>query len=105
MQHLAPNDNRAARLIQLFMYLHAKPADNAYARPLDFVPVVDLNRRKVPTPEHPVLVDLQWLWRSLSSAALRNQRAYRCEYPFSADIMVDHNFLLISWLITDTLEP
>ena len=47
MQHLPPRGDKAARLIQLFMYLHGKPADNAYARPLDFVPVVDLNRRKV----------------------------------------------------------
>ena len=47
MQHLAPKNVDGARHIQTFMYLHAKPADNAYARPLDFVPVIDLNAGKV----------------------------------------------------------
>lgn len=51
--HLPPKGTNAPRLIQTFMYLHAQPADNAYARPLDFVPVVDLNARKV------VHIDLQ----------------------------------------------
>eukprot|EP00884_Botryococcus_braunii_P003392 jgi/Botrbrau1/13053/Bobra.0187s0015.1 len=35
------------RLIQTFMYLRSSPDDNHYAHPLDFVPVVDLNLRKV----------------------------------------------------------
>lgn len=47
LQHLPPKGTNAPRLIQTFMYLHAQPADNAYARPLDFVPVVDLNAKKV----------------------------------------------------------
>lgn len=35
------------RLIQLWMYKRSSPNDNHYAHPLDFVPFVDLNKRKV----------------------------------------------------------
>lgn len=36
------------RLIQLWMYYrNGNPDDNHYAHPLDFIPVVDLNLRKV----------------------------------------------------------
>ena len=36
------------RLIQLWMYYrNGSPDDNHYAHPLDFIPVVDLNLKKV----------------------------------------------------------
>lgn len=36
------------RLIQLWMYYrNGNPDDNHYAHPLDFIPVVDLNLKKV----------------------------------------------------------
>lgn len=35
------------RLIQTFMYLRSSADDNHYAHPLDILPVVDLNLRKV----------------------------------------------------------
>lgn len=36
------------RLIQLWMYYrNGDPDDNHYAHPLDFIPVVDLNLKKV----------------------------------------------------------
>jgi primary-amine oxidase len=44
--HLPPADG--GRLIQLFMYLRiGHEMDNAYAHPIDFVPVLDLNLKKV----------------------------------------------------------
>lgn len=60
LQHLPPKGTNAPRLIQTFMYLHARPADNAYARPLDFVPVVDLNARKVPCPAPTTVGTAAW---------------------------------------------
>ena len=42
--HLPPCEGR---LIQTFMYVKTSPDDNAYAHPLDFVPVVDLDLKKV----------------------------------------------------------
>lgn len=35
------------RVIQLFMYKRNDPDDNHYAHPLDFVPVADLNLKRV----------------------------------------------------------
>ncbi|GAQ81207.1 Copper amine oxidase [Klebsormidium nitens] len=35
------------RVIQLFMYVRTHPDDNHYAHPLDFVPVADLNLKKI----------------------------------------------------------
>ena len=35
------------RLIQTWMYNRSHPDDNHYAHPIDFVPLVDLNLRKV----------------------------------------------------------
>ena len=35
------------RLIQLWMYKRSSPHDNHYAHPIEFVPFVDLNLRKV----------------------------------------------------------
>lgn len=52
--HCAVNDapSGLGRVIQLFMYLRNHPDDNHYAHPLDFVPVADLNLKKVrQTPE------------------------------------------------------
>ena len=40
-------DGRAARLIQCFLYWRNDEADNQYAKPIDLLPVVDLNARKV----------------------------------------------------------
>lgn len=40
-------DGRAARLIQCFLYWRTDEADNQYAKPIDLLPVVDLNARKV----------------------------------------------------------
>lgn len=37
------------RVIQLFMYKRNDPDDNHYAHPLDFVPVADLNLKRVRT--------------------------------------------------------
>jgi primary-amine oxidase len=34
------------RLIQAFMYALSCPGDNAYAHPIDFVPIVDLDLGK-----------------------------------------------------------
>ncbi|KAF8068451.1 maoI [Scenedesmus sp. PABB004] len=38
---------RGGRLIQLFMYAKSSPNDNAYAHPLDLLPLVDLHLRAV----------------------------------------------------------
>jgi len=48
--HSAPKEGR---LIQLFTYLRSSPNDNQYAHPLDLLPLVDLNLKKV------VQVDMQ----------------------------------------------
>lgn len=45
--HMPPEHLKHRRLIQTFMYVRAFEMDNAYAHPLDFVPVVDLNEKKV----------------------------------------------------------
>lgn len=46
--HMVPCEGR---LIQLWMYYrNGNPDDNHYAHPLDFIPVVDLNLKKVCTP-------------------------------------------------------
>ena len=45
--HLPPAHLKHRRLIQTFMYLRSMPMDNAYAHPLDFLPIVDLNEKKV----------------------------------------------------------
>ena len=46
--HMVPCEGR---LIQLWMYYRdGDPDDNHYAHPLDFIPVVDLNLKKVCTP-------------------------------------------------------
>lgn len=43
--HMVPCEGR---LIQLWMYYrNGSPDDNHYAHPLDFIPVVDLNLKKV----------------------------------------------------------
>lgn len=43
--HMVPCEGR---LIQLWMYYrNGDPDDNHYAHPLDFIPVVDLNLKKV----------------------------------------------------------
>ena len=43
--HMVPCEGR---LIQLWMYYrNGNPDDNHYAHPLDFIPVVDLNLKKV----------------------------------------------------------
>lgn len=42
------------RVIQLFMYVRSHPEDNHYAHPLDFVPVADLNLKKVRRLRRPV---------------------------------------------------
>ena len=41
------DDGGAARLIQCFLYWRNSEADNQYAKPIDLLPVVDLNARKV----------------------------------------------------------
>lgn len=53
--HMVPCEGR---LIQLWMYnRNGHPDDNHYAHPLDFIPVVDLNLKKVwLRPKKPVLV-------------------------------------------------
>ena len=53
--HMVPCEGR---LIQLWMYSrNGHPDDNHYAHPLDFIPVVDLNLKKVrPCFKTPVLV-------------------------------------------------
>ena len=38
------------RLIQLWMYKRSSPNDNHYAHPIEFVPFIDLNKRKVMHP-------------------------------------------------------
>lgn len=44
--HNPPFPNR--RMIQAFMYVHGESVeDNAYARPIDFVPIIDLYEKKV----------------------------------------------------------
>lgn len=46
--HLPPPHLKSRRLIQTFMYLRmGHEMDNAYAHPIDFLPVVDLNEKKV----------------------------------------------------------
>lgn len=40
-------DGKPARLIQCFLYWRNDEADNQYAKPIDLLPVVDLNARKV----------------------------------------------------------
>ena len=37
----------SGRLIQLWLYKRSSPHDNHYAHPIEFVPFVDLNLRKV----------------------------------------------------------
>lgn len=41
------DDNAPARLVQTFLYRRVGVNDNHYAHPLDVVPVVDLNARKI----------------------------------------------------------
>jgi primary-amine oxidase len=45
--HLPPAHLKNRRLIQTFMYTRSMEMDNAYAHPIDFVPIVDLNEKKV----------------------------------------------------------
>jgi primary-amine oxidase len=45
--HNPPNHLSQRRLIQTFMYARNMEMDNAYAHPIDFVPIVDLNEKKV----------------------------------------------------------
>lgn len=44
---LRRSDGRVARLVQTFLYLRLDPDDNAYAHPIDILPVVDLNTERV----------------------------------------------------------
>lgn len=46
------------RLIQTWMYERSHPDDNHYSHPIDFVPLVDLNLKKVnPLFIHPLFPD------------------------------------------------
>lgn len=47
------------RLIQLWLYKRSSPDDNHYAHPIEFVPFVDLNKRKVVHMELPHSLTLQ----------------------------------------------
>lgn len=70
------------RLIQTFMYTHGSSAeDNAYARPIDFVPIVDLNLKKVvhidkPHGDNPPKVPDNDI----------NYHKDLCEFPVRADL-------------------
>ena len=51
--HFPPAALKHCRLIQTFMYARNMEMDNAYAHPIDFVPLVDLNQRKVVAIDKP----------------------------------------------------
>ena len=63
-------------------YLHGKSSeDNAYARPLDFTPVIDLNAGKVPwsavvsdlvSPNHKLLLKFRSARRACTASHVRS---------------------------------
>jgi primary-amine oxidase len=51
--HLPPTHLKHRRLIQTFMYSRKMEMDNAYAHPIEFIPIVDLNEKKVVQIDQP----------------------------------------------------